>query len=370
MSSSGFSPFGDTLPPLTNVQSDAIANAKARTSVTQQPRGSMVGSPRACKRINTDRIPTAEDTEQMVLMATMLKESKGLQHPCTLESIRGASAVKTFNKESLRVETLKGTAAGIPKRSTLIRKKYKSFLENAAKVTEAEQHVDRLSLREKMALALQSLRRRHREEWDRMVRRGVFSDEVARERANVLFRIEVDNTIGHINSDTKELSVIRIHNAAADAILFNEAQRLADVEIQQFLCEILPDSVTPVDVLELSLDAYRQAHVPHPPRRLLPETARHTSRVGRRSSFRGVFATPQSQSIASPIQPSLDGPLAPPPAVATSRPARPRHESVTINTAPSGTNFGGANKGGKTLFQPNPNRSQATAHKANYREIG
>lgn len=219
---------------------------------------------------------------------------------------------RTFDHSSGEV-TVKSKAA-VPKRSTLVRQRYYELWADPDKVEEAEQLVRKLASAKKSEYAVASVKRRHAEILSKILRKGVFSPEIAHCRINVSLRIALEELIGHLGMDTAELSHIRVHNAATDTVLYLEAERRADEELKRFVAKILPSSTTAVDLMEMAIDSYRQRHVPPPPRRLV-DGEPPQPKPQRRPSFKAVAMVPGLSSFQplvtarDPATPLSKGPV-------------------------------------------------------------
>ena len=179
------------------------------------------------------------------------------------------------------------TSGGAPSRTKLIAEQYNKFLLDEQKVREVGDYVSRLPLMRQKELAIESAQRRNAAELERMVQRDVFDEAISRQRAQVSLRMAIEHMVGNLRHDTRELSLIRIHSAAVDSILHAEAERIADQVIKRHLAKVVPDSTTTVDIMEMTLDAWRRAHVPDPPRRVIEVKPPKRSPNARRASFRG-----------------------------------------------------------------------------------
>jgi hypothetical protein len=214
------------------------------------------------------------------------RRRKGSRSPPGRSPRDGAPAsdgVRTFDAATGQVVINKH---GIPSRVALVNEHYSTFLRDPQKVREVGDYVSRLPLQRQRELAVESVKRKNAAEYERMVQRDVFDEAISRQRAQVSLRMSVENMVGNLHHDTRELSLIRIHSAAVDSLLHQEAERLADRAIKQHLAKVVPDSTTSVDILEMTLDAWRRRHVPEPPRRVIEPPNRRQS--VRRASFRNV----------------------------------------------------------------------------------
>lgn len=174
------------------------------------------------------------------------------------------------------------TLSAFPSRSTLIVQNYKKLVSDQQKIAEVGEYVARLPLSRRKELAIESAQRKSVSDFASMMRRDVFDQEVCLHRAQAALRMSIEHMLGDMNHDTRELSLIRVNSAAVDAVLFAEAERLADQTIKQHLTKVVPDSTTTVDILEMRLDAWRRNNVPQPPRVVLDPVQSRT----RRASFR------------------------------------------------------------------------------------
>lgn len=200
-----------------------------------------------------------------------------------LANADGTRTFKTFNRSSGRVE--EHAASKVPNRQQLVRRLYRGFLRNPGKVDEAEQLAGRLPMRQQQELAMQSLRRKHAESLKAMKARGMLPDDISEERAAVSLNIDAHNMVDHLECDTRELSLIRILRAATDTVLFNEAEKLADIELGRFVARVLPDHISRVQLLDMALSSYKHLHVPEPPRQLVAAKRPASGRLQRRASF-------------------------------------------------------------------------------------
>jgi hypothetical protein len=201
---------------------------------------------------------------------------------------RGSAVlVRTFD---IATGTVKTARSAVPKRESLVAAHYGRFRRDEGKINEMAEYVARMPVQRQRDLAVQATLRRHQAEHRRMVQRDVFSEAVSEARASVAYRMAVHNMIGHLREDTRELSLIRIHTAAVDALLYAEAEKLADQRIKQQLAQVVPDSTTSIDILSMKLDAWRRHNIPEPPRRIVVQE--HAAAGGgfttmaRRASFR------------------------------------------------------------------------------------
>jgi hypothetical protein len=200
--------------------------------------------------------------------------------------------LRTFDSKTGLVQV--NHKSSIPKRTALIREKYLGFWKDDKKVQEAEELVGRLSMSDRQKCAINSIRRRHQEELNRILKKDVFDSEVAVSRINISMQMAFEHIIGHLGTDTRELSYIRMQAAAADDVLWREAERMADAEIQHFQATVIPAGTTAVELMSLAIDSYRERYVPAPPRQFAktetaspPQFKQGSSRLARRPS--GIY---------------------------------------------------------------------------------
>ena len=81
-------------------------------------------------------------------------------------------------------------------------------------------------------------------------------------RMEVALNADRREMLSHFGFDTEELSIIRVHNAATDSILYRKAEELAKLEAEKFQSNVISDNVSPMELLVMQLDAYRYCNVP------------------------------------------------------------------------------------------------------------
>ena len=242
-----------------------------------------------------------------------------------------STMLRTFDSKTGQVTV--NHASTVPKRANLVRRHYLAYWRNPKKVAESEELVRRLPFKTRKKYAIESVKRKHQEELQRIIAKDVFDQEVALHRVNVSLQMSLEHIVGQLDSETRELSMIRMESAATDAVLYKEAERVADAEIQHFHAKVIPAGTTAVQLMSMAIDSYKERFVPAPPRQLVPETAspvpmKPTSRLSRRPSAmmgggltsfmpppapslqhamtQPNFSTPQSKSLSkSPAQKSL-----------------------------------------------------------------
>ena len=214
-------------------------------------------------------------------------------------------AVRTFDAATGEVRL---SAFGIPKRSYLVAHQYRKMLTNDMKMQEIASYVARMPLKRQRALAIESALQKHQDEFGRMVSRDVYAPEVSFQRAEIMYRMAIHNMVGHLSADTRELSMIRIHSAAVDTVVYQEAEKVADQQIKQHLAKVVPDSTSGIDILSMTLDAWRRINVPEPPRRVIepaPVTiSRRRASVRLNGSFVGI---PSNAAMRPTFAPSVGG---------------------------------------------------------------
>jgi hypothetical protein len=154
-------------------------------------------------------------------------------------------------------------------RNRLISKLHQQMQSNESLKKQFAQVASQLTLVRRKELANESLTRFHQNKQKAMLSRKVLPDNVSRHRANILKHLEIDRCFGDLSKDTSELSSVRISSAAVDALIYHEAQKVADAQLKQQRALILPEGARPVDVLEMRLDAWRRQNVPFAPRTLV-----------------------------------------------------------------------------------------------------
>lgn len=156
-------------------------------------------------------------------------------------------------------------------------------------VEQAELRVTKLSEVEQVRLAAMALKRKAQRELERATRKGLLDADAALVRTQQTLLADFNDAVGHLGTDTQELSLIRVHNAATDEVLFQKAQYLAKLEMDRFRAIVISDDVSPTEILSLQLDAYRNQHVvPFPaPRKRRSELELPLLDGRRRSSDRG-----------------------------------------------------------------------------------
>jgi hypothetical protein len=147
-------------------------------------------------------------------------------------------------------------------RSRLVTKLYQQLQNNESLKKQFTQVAAQLPLSRRKELANETLERFHQNKQKAMLARKMLPEAVSRHRANILKHLEIDRCFGDLSKDTSELAAVRISSAAVDALLYHEAQKVADAQLKQQRSLILPEGVRPVDVLEMRLDAWRRQNVP------------------------------------------------------------------------------------------------------------
>ena len=155
----------------------------------------------------------------------------------------------------------------MPNTAAITERLYEELWTQPGQVADAEHAARDLPLEKQLDLAMISHKRQSMVSLRNMLRRHVLHDEASTCRAQTTFEVTIGDMVSHLGKDTEELSKLRVHYAATDELLHRQARRMAEMELDRFAHHLLSEDVTKVDVLILRLDAFRQKHVPLPPRR-------------------------------------------------------------------------------------------------------
>lgn len=150
---------------------------------------------------------------------------------------------------------------------------YERLWANPEEVDSAEMCVVSLSMADQVALATEFLKRRATMTLRKSQQKGVMDDEQLKLRMEVALNADRREMLSHFGFDTEELSIIRVHNAATDSILYRKAEELAKLEAEKFQSNVISDNVSPVELLVMQLDAYRYRNVPLPSRKAFQHRA-------------------------------------------------------------------------------------------------
>jgi hypothetical protein len=159
----------------------------------------------------------------------------------------------------------------MPNTAAITERLYEKLWTDEAQVTDAEAAAHEMPFPKLLDLALLSQTRHAKQSLRQMSRKQILLDEASRCRAQTTLAVAVGDMVSHLGKDTEELSLLRVHYHATDELLHRQAQRMAEMELDRFAHHLLSDEVTPVDVLTLRLDAFRQNNVLLPPRRILQQ---------------------------------------------------------------------------------------------------
>ncbi|CUG55356.1 Hypothetical protein, putative, partial [Bodo saltans] len=124
---------------------------------------------------------------------------------------------RTFDKSEGRVVLHYSSEIPQPdKRASSI---FTALKKDLYEVEQAELRVTTLSEVEQVRLAAMSLKRKAQRELKRTIRKGLLDASAALVRTQQTLLADFNDTIGHLGTDTQELSLIRVHNAATDEVL-------------------------------------------------------------------------------------------------------------------------------------------------------
>lgn len=151
-------------------------------------------------------------------------------------------------------------------KARIVKALYAEMQHNAAMKAQFMQVVELMPLKRRRDLALESLNRFHEAALRANLARKVLPEVVSRHRASLLKHLEVDRVFGDLSKDTSTLASVRIASAAVDALLYQEAVKVAEQQMKQRRALVLPETTRPTDVLEMRLDAWRRQNVPFGPR--------------------------------------------------------------------------------------------------------
>lgn len=197
----------------------------------------------------------------------LLVSTSGLSKDEILELIDGVKRepYRTFDRKACKV--VYHPPSKRPDQAAITKRIYNRLWTDAYEVENAEKRVNQLPATEQLRLAAMSIQRKAQGNLHRALRRGVQDEESARTRAHNTMITEYQELVTHLGFDTEELSLIRLHNAATDTVLYQKAEYLASLEVDMFQANLISQNVTPTDVLCMQLDAFRHQNVPFPLRR-------------------------------------------------------------------------------------------------------
>lgn len=195
---------------------------------------------------------------------------------------------RTFDKKEGRV--VLHSSAEIPNQEKRAAAIFVALKKDSYEVEQAELRVTTLSEIEQVRLAAMALRRRAQRDLKRTIRKGQLDAATALVKTQQALLADFNDTVGHLGTDTQELSLIRVHNAATDEVLHQKAQYMAKLEVDRFQAVMVGDEVTPTEILSMQLDAFRHKHVaPFPaPRKKRSDLDVPIPDGRRRSSDRGA----------------------------------------------------------------------------------
>jgi hypothetical protein len=223
------------------------------------------------------------------------KANNGKQRSEALEELNGTLRdappfFRTFDKSEGRV--VLHSSSEIPDPEKLTQSIFKTLGHDAYEVEQAELRVTKMTEHEQVCLAAMAFRRKAQRLLQRTIRKGLMDRDAALVRTQQTLLADFNDAVSHLGTDTQELSLIRVHNAATEEVLFQKAQYMAKLELDRFKAVVISDDVTPTDILSFQIDAYRHKNVaPFPPRKKRSELELPILEGRRRSSDRGGVRT-------------------------------------------------------------------------------
>jgi hypothetical protein len=264
-----------------------VASADALTVLTPAP----PLRPKQGTRI--PRPPIAMEPLPPIRSEQTLKKGKQSIPPSSVAELLNATLndeppyFRTFDKTEGRV--VLHSSSEIPHPGKRAGSIFLLLKKDQYEVEQAELRVTTLSEVEQVRLAAMSLKRKAQRELKRTIRKGLLDANAALIRTQQTLLADFNDTVGHLHTDTQELSLIRVHNAATDEVLFQKAQYMAKLEIDRFQAVVIGEDVTPTDILSMQLDAFRHKHVvPFPAPRKRRSDLDVPTEGRRRSSDRGA----------------------------------------------------------------------------------
>jgi hypothetical protein len=158
----------------------------------------------------------------------------------------------------------------------MIERLYNRLWEDEAEVRTAANAVLAMNAGERTKAAIRCVNRKYQREMETSVRRGMASPAEIHERLSVLMAQEIEDLLMGFGEHTEGISRFRLRNAATDQLLYEKAEKLVRAELQHFYKNMILPTTTPLELMEMKLDALRESivvpssvfsvTVPHPPR--------------------------------------------------------------------------------------------------------